>query len=92
MREWGVSHATLEEVFLEVSKRYGFSYEEVEEEGVVADSQKINLEHVAKETNSYPYRALFRKNFSLQLRQKGSNFCQIITPLLVMGLLILLQV
>lgn len=36
-------------------------------------------------------RALFRKNLSLQKRQKGLCVCTIITPLLVMGLLALFQ-
>lgn len=30
VREWGLSHSTLEEVFLEVSRRHNFKYEEEE--------------------------------------------------------------
>jgi hypothetical protein len=28
VREWGLSHTTLEEVFLNVTKEHGFSYED----------------------------------------------------------------
>lgn len=37
------------------------------------------------------FRALFLKNMVLQSRQKGQNTCQIITPMFVIGLLLLLQ-
>lgn len=42
--------------------------------------------------NSYSFRALLRKNFSLQKRQKGTNCCQIVTPILVMFIMVILQV
>jgi len=35
--------------------------------------------------------AMFRKNLTLQSRQSGQVCCQVVTPLLVMGLLLLLQ-
>ena len=41
---------------------------------------------------SHGYRALFRKNLTLLMRQKGMFTCQVATPLLVMGLLVLIQV
>jgi hypothetical protein len=47
---------------------------------------------VKKLPTSYPFRALFRKNFSLQKRQTFTNVCQIITPVLTMAILVLLQV
>lgn len=37
------------------------------------------------------YRALFRKAWTLQLRQRGANLCQVLTPMCVLGLLLLLQ-
>ncbi|KNC49900.1 ABC transporter [Thecamonas trahens ATCC 50062] len=41
--------------------------------------------------SSRPFRALIRKNLSLQKRETFTNCCQIITPMFVMGILVLLQ-
>ena len=51
----------------------------------------LPLEQKARRRRAYPYRALLRKNFSLQKRQKGTNCCQIFTPVLVMIILVILQ-
>jgi len=52
---------------------------------------QINQQHYLDVSTSYPFRALFRKNFSLQKRQTFTNLCQILTPVLVMAILVLLQ-
>jgi hypothetical protein len=95
IREWGVSHTTLEEVFLEVTKKHGFTYEDpdVEEshEEDEEDEKHLLLKQKQKGQTSYPFRALIRKNLSLQSRQKGTNCCQIVTPILVMAILLILQ-
>eukprot|EP01116_Phalansterium_solitarium_P019773 TRINITY_DN564_c0_g2_i1.p1 TRINITY_DN564_c0_g2~~TRINITY_DN564_c0_g2_i1.p1 ORF type:complete len:1819 (+),score=747.59 TRINITY_DN564_c0_g2_i1:87-5543(+) len=97
VKEWGVSHTTLEEVFLEVSKRYNFKYDDEPD----APTPAAELHQIPKSTGdskptkrtvrSYPFRALMRKNFALQRRQTGTNCCQILTPVLVMAILVLLQ-
>ena len=40
---------------------------------------------------SYQVRALFLKSLSLQLRQKGTNCCQILTPILCLLLVYLMK-
>lgn len=40
---------------------------------------------------TYSYRALYIKNCTLILRQRGLCLCQVLTPLMVLGLLVLLQ-
>ena len=46
-----------------------------------------------RQTNKFtPFRAIFYKNVSLQHRQKGTNICQIVAPLLILIVLGLLQV
>jgi hypothetical protein len=52
---------------------------------------QIDQQHYLDLSESYPFRALFRKNFSLQKRQTFTNMCQILTPVLVMAILVLLQ-
>lgn len=105
VREWGVSHTSLEEVFLEVTKQNNFNeyddarrQQEEEEENIQGLSEEERKaqeqDKKAKQTSSptsYPFRALIRKNFSLQKRQKGTNCCQIITPVFVMVILTILQ-
>ncbi len=52
IREWGISHPTLEDVFLKITKQHGFAYEdeEVQEiqqvrDGAVShDNRKYNLQ------------------------------------------------
>lgn len=51
----------------------------------------IDQQHYLDVSQSFPFRALFRKNFSLQKRQTFTNLCQILTPVLVMAILVLLQ-
>ncbi len=51
----------------------------------------IDQQHYLDVSKSFPFRALFRKNFSLQRRQTFTNLCQILTPVLVMAILVLLQ-
>lgn len=105
--EWGLSHASLEEVFLRVTKSNNFSYEEIqdtpapEEEEILEDdlpvdkTEEIVLVDTPQEPRNiraYPLRALFRKNFALQKRQTCSNICQVVTPILVVVVLVILQV
>lgn len=127
LREWTVSHATLEEVFLVVSQRAKFDLAEAavevddsvdaEDHGAVSGSNVVDGESKVPDVSnagalqpltgsggaSAPLqsgqpsrwsgiRALFRKNLSLQKRQKGMCICTILTPLTVMGLLLLFQV
>lgn len=62
-----------------------------------SDSEQREATHVPIDqrylevSQSFPFRALFRKNFSLQRRQTFTNLCQILTPVLVMAILVLLQ-
>lgn len=138
IREWGLSHATLEEVFLAVAKRSNFTYDhakiEMSNTGV-RTSGGIKLPSSASSASSssagganqplldkarsepgsdndhdttvgsrheiieakmasegMPLRALWSKNIALQKRQKGTNCCQIATPLLVMAILWLMQI
>jgi ABC-type multidrug transport system ATPase subunit len=156
IHEWGVSHSTLEEVFLAITKRHHFVYDDIdpdlddsddgatvvsdmptaisgapsadhsqpssdnghkfaekpaesddEEEQdtkpLLASSSSVNsktenrmpAQQVKRPKQSHPpshpYRALFRKNLSLQARQKFTNVCQIITPVLVIIILVILR-
>eukprot|EP01117_Protostelium_nocturnum_P007430 TRINITY_DN2658_c0_g1_i1.p1 TRINITY_DN2658_c0_g1~~TRINITY_DN2658_c0_g1_i1.p1 ORF type:complete len:1127 (+),score=257.54 TRINITY_DN2658_c0_g1_i1:1736-5116(+) len=100
VREFGISHSTLEEVFLEVTRRNNFAYEDEEEEKVIEDDSmellskesELNLNsNLVDQRNSKPLKALLRKNFILQKRQMGTNVCQILTPMLVMIVLLVLQ-
>eukprot|EP01128_Nolandella_sp_AFSM9_P010418 TRINITY_DN7197_c0_g1_i1.p1 TRINITY_DN7197_c0_g1~~TRINITY_DN7197_c0_g1_i1.p1 ORF type:complete len:1837 (-),score=357.54 TRINITY_DN7197_c0_g1_i1:66-5192(-) len=116
--EWGLSHATLEEVFLRVTKESEFGYDALDDDGLehgegegdfVLDAEEAPSENSFFEPKSsemeplasgslpvppegYSYRALFRKNFTLQSRQRFTNICQITTPVLVVLLLLILQV
>lgn len=106
IREWGIAHTSLEDVFITVSRVAKFdlaaereddSADEVESartvhkslsgESVESSGAKID----AQKPRSYSFRALIRKNLTLQLRQRGLCLCQIIAPLTVIGLLVLLQ-
>jgi hypothetical protein len=62
-REYGISHSSLEEVFLAITKKYDFKYED--------ELETFNVHHVEEnestsndvpskkaERKSYPYRAL----------------------------------
>jgi hypothetical protein len=112
IREWGVSHTSLEDVFLEITKRHNFVYTNEDDESPDADIEgpagSINQENTSllrpgsvpmplnsvsssAEPTSYPYRALLRKNVTIQSRQKGTNCCQIFTPILVMLIMVILQ-
>ena len=106
VKEWGVSHTSLEEVFIQVTKSHGFDYEDTEKEEEIDENfregknnEDINVQLLEdsplisnkKKLKSFSYRALLRKNFRLQMKQKGSNCCQIITPLLVLLILLIFQ-
>lgn len=157
IHEWGISHSTLEEVFLAITKKHHFVYEDIdpelddaesdeeldaavvsnmptpavaaapvpqtngtsrgsddeEEEDVHADTKpllsatrvSVNAKSRHSSTNgsthksrasqkhppSHPFRALFRKNLTLQMRQKFTNVCQVITPVLVIVILVILR-
>lgn len=41
--------------------------------------------------DSHAVRALLRKSLTLQMRQRGTLLCQVVSPLLVIGLMVLLQ-
>jgi len=105
VNEWGLSQATLEEVFLAVAKESEFGYADLNQ---VEEAYDIDLPVGTKydaetaddaysqsdlevEPRSFAMRALFRKNFVLQRRQTCSNVCQVITPILVVALLLILQ-
>jgi ABC-type multidrug transport system ATPase subunit len=139
--EWGLSHSTLEEVFLNITNKYSRSHRHSSQvysnssfeslslsprpmsskidnidnknisggfsppkEKETIQSVSINMSQSYNDKGrevqrkrektaptSYPFRALFRKNFSLQKRQTFTNFCQIVTPVLTMAILVLLQ-
>eukprot|EP00002_Diphylleia_rotans_P007930 TRINITY_DN1758_c0_g1_i16.p1 TRINITY_DN1758_c0_g1~~TRINITY_DN1758_c0_g1_i16.p1 ORF type:complete len:1757 (-),score=347.90 TRINITY_DN1758_c0_g1_i16:421-5691(-) len=97
IKEWGLSHSTLEEVFVEISKKSNFKYDNIDEEDELhlEDSDDLDVDRRAKGKKSAPssngFRALLLKNIALQKRQKGTNVCQILTPVLVMMILLLLQ-
>jgi hypothetical protein len=54
VREWGVSHSTLEEVFLAVTKKHNFKYDDIDEpvsdatNGVEKDEAVLDLDHSHK--------------------------------------------
>jgi len=99
VREFGISHSTLEEVFLEITRRNNFSYDDDEEETAAAsatDYQKIPTteaeDYIESDRRaSRPLTALLRKNLTLQRRQIGTNVCQILTPALVMLIMLALK-
>eukprot|EP01091_Cochliopodium_minus_P001939 TRINITY_DN1188_c0_g2_i2.p1 TRINITY_DN1188_c0_g2~~TRINITY_DN1188_c0_g2_i2.p1 ORF type:complete len:1683 (-),score=415.80 TRINITY_DN1188_c0_g2_i2:354-4655(-) len=102
IKEWGVSHTSLEEVFIQVTKNHGFDYGKEEDEEIIHDDkddkEDINIEFEdsplfanKKPIKSFSYKALFRKNVRLQMKQKGSNCCQILTPILVLLILLVFQ-
>eukprot|EP01138_Halocafeteria_seosinensis_P011339 gb/GECG01011582.1/.p1 GENE.gb/GECG01011582.1/~~gb/GECG01011582.1/.p1 ORF type:complete len:2138 (+),score=187.49 gb/GECG01011582.1/:1-6414(+) len=106
IREWGVSHTSLEDVFITVSRIAQFelaveSNSDWKEDGVDSEELEVGVKHdnIGAESTlsdhstpqSFSYRALIRKNITLQLRQRGLCLCQIIAPLTVIGLLVLLQ-
>lgn len=49
------------------------------------------MEEPVFKRKSYQMRALFRKSITLQLRQKGTNVCQILTPILCLVLVYLMK-
>jgi ABC-type multidrug transport system ATPase subunit len=113
--EWGMSHSTLEDVFLHVTSKHSEEVREMHLNDNVDDVLRqhnsasindtnsnesdneqgthvhIDQQHYLDVSQSFPFRALFRKNFSLQKRQTFTNLCQILTPVLVMAILVLLQ-
>ena len=104
IKEWGVSHTSLEEVFIQVTKSNGFEYQNSQEEeeeifdykNEKKEDTKIELESSPLIKNkqaikSFSYKALMRKNFRLQMKQKGSNCCQILTPIFVLLILLMFQ-
>lgn len=134
VKEWGLSHSTLESVFLAVTKKHNFVYDEIEDsdDDVSVDPSTsplatTDLEHdttitlnahsklsssstnqnghaphpphstahasrARKQIQSYPLRALVRKNLTLQWRQRFSTICQLLTPLLIILILVILKV
>lgn len=137
VKEWGISFATMEEAFLEISKRAGFRsastgleksvdsddeatlrwLQDAAAEGggdgldAADDSKADDAEAVQEDDDgkvhggdttvfepahgrapgSYPWRALVRKNLTLWSREKAQCFCQVMTPLVVLGILVLLR-
>jgi hypothetical protein len=67
-----------------------------DEESENSDSSS-NLSYVSDNTDetnskiSYQRRALFRKSVSLQMRQIGTNVCQLLTPIISLVMIILLK-
>eukprot|EP01125_Pyxidicula_operculata_P020322 TRINITY_DN749_c1_g1_i2.p1 TRINITY_DN749_c1_g1~~TRINITY_DN749_c1_g1_i2.p1 ORF type:complete len:1080 (-),score=261.04 TRINITY_DN749_c1_g1_i2:788-4027(-) len=98
IKEWGLGHATLEEVFLRVAKENEFGFEDGDHDdskpndeiSEVKDDKDDGID-VDDRPTSYQFRALFRKNFSLQGRQRCTNCCQIISPVLVILIMFILQ-
>ncbi|KAH3757745.1 ABC transporter [Pelomyxa schiedti] len=102
VQEWGVSQSSLEDVFLSISKKYPA---EKDEEGLSAPHETQTATATGASDNKYTVpatpsrlsrylsmtRALVLKNASLQLRQKGTNICQIITPIFVLLTMLLIQ-
>jgi hypothetical protein len=94
--EWGVSHCTLDDVFLKIAQESHY------DAGISVDAQEGGGPAQGDGAQdgdlggggggpSRPMRALVRKNLVLQSRKKGSNLCQILTPVLVILILALLQ-
>ena len=103
VREWGVSDSTLESAFLNLTKRSGFRYVRSEEVELDLEGEQKTDQAATRrerylpelELTTTPYRdafvAVVLKNFRLQSRQRCSNICQLLTPILMMMLLWLLQ-
>lgn len=109
LHEWGLSHASLEEVFLKVTRDHAFGYPEIDVEedeepgsavaAAAGSDARVQMEETAatptpppSPPETYPLRALFRKNLVLQRRQTCANVCQVLTPIVVLLCLIILQV
>ena len=59
--------------------------------GAAADSNSSSSKKLQRPLFMHQYRALARKNAILLTRQRGLFFCQVLTPLLVLGLLLMLR-
>ena len=111
IREWGISHSSLEDVFLTVTHNHSNTISTslvpvVENDNnkivntsmmsdpIISNHEKISIfdeEKDIKTHKTFPFRALMRKNFSVQRRQKCTNFWQIITPIVAVLFLFLTQ-
>jgi ABC-type multidrug transport system ATPase subunit len=91
--DYVVRQSTLDDVFANVTKAAGFTYEEIDVDAKEADAavaDAVRAEDDERATPS-PYRANLLKNMTLQFRQRGTNLCQIVTPVLLILVLVLLQ-
>eukprot|EP00742_Colponemidia_sp_Colp-10_P012044 GILJ01013471.1.p1 GENE.GILJ01013471.1~~GILJ01013471.1.p1 ORF type:complete len:1008 (+),score=146.02 GILJ01013471.1:44-3067(+) len=62
-------------------------------DGASTSVWKKTSRHRSKKTvhESYPIRALIRKNLTLQWQQRGTNICQIITPVICLYIIFILK-
>lgn len=58
---------------------------------VARQKQDEYHEHEIKKRRPRPFSALMNKNAKLQMRQWGTNLCQVITPLLVLMIIVILK-
>eukprot|EP00727_Mastigamoeba_balamuthi_P008005 m51a1_g3825 hypothetical protein (1807) ;mRNA; r:294618-300690 len=99
IQEWGISHSSLEEVFMNVTRKYDPPVIEEDEKQnssspPIEGKEDAKLYAKAEEDrgrNSRPFAALFRKTATLQLRQKGANACQIFAPLLILVIMLIIK-
>jgi ABC-type multidrug transport system ATPase subunit len=91
--DYVVRQSTLEDVFANVTKAAGFSYEELDVDAADADAAVADAVRAAEQEASTPspYRANLLKNLTLQTRQRATNVCQVLTPVLLVLTLVLLQ-
>lgn len=100
LHDWSLSHTTLEDVFLRVTRGEGEEHrasmaEPGSSEAVDAAQCQTPASPVARLGQrslwKRSFRALWRKSLTLLSRQYGQNLCQVLSPLLVLGILLLLQ-
>jgi hypothetical protein len=65
------------------------NYESSDKEALLSNGKSHSSQ--SNKLSSNAFRALFRKNFTLQIRQKFTNICQILTPVLVILILVILR-
>lgn len=97
LHDWSLSHTTLEDVFLRVTRSEGVRHSA---SGAEAGSRTLAAGSAAappaarlggRSLWERSFRALWRKSLTLLSRQYGQNLCQVLSPLLVLGILLLLQ-
>eukprot|EP01105_Mastigella_eilhardi_P012724 TRINITY_DN2905_c0_g1_i1.p1 TRINITY_DN2905_c0_g1~~TRINITY_DN2905_c0_g1_i1.p1 ORF type:complete len:1245 (-),score=294.06 TRINITY_DN2905_c0_g1_i1:763-4497(-) len=95
VQEWGVSQSSLEDAFLSVNKKFNEDVTDEEAVAVGISEEEAKAAAQGRCSSLLHYgaivRALFLKNMTVQWRQKGTNICQIATPIIVLVLMLVLQ-